>query len=173
MAQYMSLFLIKHSTRPVTPTIIATYLSQETPSVTYGLDKLEKKGLIRRIQPGSGDRREIWLELTEKGLEVHRAASWAAWEPVEQISAVLTDDVLADDDKLEVLFETLLLLRDRGAELSGASKSALDFALEHLRHDPLMWGPPVAETHRRERLSRTARHRVNGKLSPEPMEQAT
>jgi DNA-binding MarR family transcriptional regulator len=160
MAQYMTLFMIKHSTRPVTPTIIATYLSQETPSVTYGLDKLEKKGLIRRVQPGSGDRREIWIEPTETGAELLRRASSAAWEPVEQLSTDLTDP-----EQLDALFDALLILRNRGAEVSGASKAALDFALEHLRHDPLMWGPPVAEA--KKGRGRRARASENGAVRAE------
>src|SRR5882672_6697355 len=44
-AQYMVLFMVHYSQREITPSTIATYLSHETPSVTYGLDRLEAKGL--------------------------------------------------------------------------------------------------------------------------------
>lgn len=133
-AQYMTLFLVRYARRPVTPGTVASYLAQETASVTYGLDRLEAKGLLHRV-PAQGDRREVWLELTPKGREVLHHANNAAWEPLRQFSVVLTGN-----EQVMPLTDTLLALRNRGAELFGANLEALDFASEHLAPDPFMFG---------------------------------
>jgi DNA-binding MarR family transcriptional regulator len=127
MAQYMTLVLIKYSSKPVTPTTVAHYLSQETPSVTYGLDRLEAKGLLKRVYGTGSDRREVWLEVTPEGSAAVRKAMDPSWGPVAEILMSL------NDSELEALSTLLGKLRDRGAAMYGANRASLDFALHHLR----------------------------------------
>lgn len=134
LSRYITLFMINYSTRPVNPTAIASYLSQETPTVTYTLDQLEKRGLIRRTaSPDS--RREVLLEITDAGRELLEQANVAAWHPILEISQVIDGE-----GELEAAFGFLVKLRNRAAELVGASTEALDFALQHRRRDPFMFG---------------------------------
>jgi DNA-binding MarR family transcriptional regulator len=133
MTQYMTLVLIRFSSRPVTPTTVANYLSQETPSVTYGLDRLEAKGLLRRTYATGADRREIWLEVTPEGAAIVARAMDPSWGPVAEILQVL------DPQEREQLGGLLAKLRDRGAEMYGANRGSLDFALNHLRVPEDAW----------------------------------
>jgi DNA-binding MarR family transcriptional regulator len=50
------------------PADIARMLDVSPPAITFLLEKLEEKGLIRRVSSTS-DRRRIELELTEKGID--------------------------------------------------------------------------------------------------------
>lgn len=143
LSRYITLFMIHYATRPVNPTAIASYLSQETPTVTYTLDQLEKRGLIHRAA-SRDSRREIVLEITDDGRALLERANALAWKPILEVS-----DVVDGEGELEAVFELLLKLRNRAAELHGASIDALDFALKHRRRDPFMFGdsaqPPVVE----------------------------
>jgi DNA-binding MarR family transcriptional regulator len=139
MSKYMALFIVNYSTKPVNPTAIATYLSQETPSITYALDRLEERGWIER-QPAPDDRREIVLKITPTGRELLEKANALTWSPIVQISEVI-DGV----GELDAVFNFLVKLRDRAAELCGANIESLDSALRHRRRDPFMYGPRLAE----------------------------
>ena len=132
-AQYMCLFLIRGTEGHITPTALAAVLSQETASVTYGLDRLEQKGLIVRT-PGEGDRRETWLELTDAGRGLLRDANSAAWAPVATISAGLSGN-----EEAFGLARSLRKLRDQGAALAGMHVDALDFAPARLAPDPFIF----------------------------------
>ena len=134
MTSYITLFLIHYSTRPVTPTAIAAYLSQEGPTITYSLDKLEQRGLIQRSQ-SLDNRRGIWLNITDEGIRVLHAANRIAWQPLVEIC-----DIESIDREFNTLFATLLEIRNRGAARLGAKIEALDFALDHLRRDPFLFG---------------------------------
>lgn len=137
LSRYITLFLVNYATKPVNPTAIASYLSQETPTVTYTLDQLEKRGLIRRTA-SRDSRREILLEITDEGRTLVEKANNLAWKPILDIS-----DVVDGEGELELAFGFLLKLRNRAAELYGVSTEALDFALEHRRRDPFMFGDSI------------------------------
>jgi DNA-binding MarR family transcriptional regulator len=51
---------------PVTAGDIATHTSLATASVTSLIDRLEKKGLVRRTSDPAGDRRRVLVELTPR-----------------------------------------------------------------------------------------------------------
>lgn len=134
MSSYICLFLTHYANRPVTPTAIAAYLSLEGPTVTYSLDKLEQRGLIER-SPSPDNRRGVRLQITAEGQKVLHAANSAAWEPVVEIARLSSVD-----RDFERLFASLLEIRDVAATRLGAKLEALDFALDHLRRDPFLFG---------------------------------
>ena len=140
MSSYICLFLIHYSSKPVTPSAIAAYLSLEGPTVTYSLDKLEQRGLIERSQ-SPDNRRGIRLRITGEGQKVLHSANSAVWEPVVEIAEL--SDVERDFDRL---FASLLDIRNAGAIRLGAKLEALDFALDHLRRDPFLFGTEADES---------------------------
>lgn len=134
MPQYMILFLVRHSTREVTPSLVASWLAQELPTVMYGVDRLVRKGWLTKAR-STADGRETILALTDEGKQLVDVATPTTWEPLMLISEALTSNT-----NLQTTLRTLKLLRDRGAILYGANIEALDFGTRHLKQDPTMWG---------------------------------
>lgn len=50
---------------------LASKIGVTTGTLTITIDKLEKKGLVKRI-PNPSDRRSFMISLTEKGLQMHK-----------------------------------------------------------------------------------------------------
>ncbi|MBO8157337.1 MAG: MarR family transcriptional regulator [Bacillaceae bacterium] len=60
-------------------------------SITYVVDKLEKKGYLER-KPCPNDRRVIYGAITEKGTELLNEIFPEHWAKIEQIMSGLTDE---------------------------------------------------------------------------------
>jgi DNA-binding MarR family transcriptional regulator len=62
----LNCLLTLHENGPLSPSHIAKYIMVNSSTVTGIIDRLEKKGLVRRLRI-STDRRKITIELTESG----------------------------------------------------------------------------------------------------------
>jgi DNA-binding MarR family transcriptional regulator len=101
LRQLSALYVIEHES--TTPGQLARRL-MVTPAVVTGLiDRLERRGYVRRVSE-PGDRRRIHLELTETGRE---AGSSVRAELTELFQCGL---VRLDEDQLETLHRGLVLL---------------------------------------------------------------
>ncbi|GAA0452516.1 MarR family transcriptional regulator [Alkalibacillus silvisoli] len=66
-------------------------------SITYVVNNLEEKGLLKRI-PSSNDRRVTYAEITEKGRELLNDIFPKHWEEIERFM-----DGLTEDEKLQAI----------------------------------------------------------------------
>jgi DNA-binding MarR family transcriptional regulator len=64
--QAFALSCLKYGTAPMTPVRLASYLAQESQSLTGLLDRMEAQGWVRRVRD-LPDRRSLRLELTLAG----------------------------------------------------------------------------------------------------------
>lgn len=132
LPQYLTLYLLKYTSKPVSPTVLARYLSQETQSVTSLLDRMENRGLVYRTKDPT-DRRGVWIMLGEEGRRIiDEAMPHAFGAGITFFSAIPEEE--------QIQLETVLRhLRDRVADNLGLDPSKLDYAADHLDRDPDMW----------------------------------
>src|SRR5439155_5099473 len=64
--QAFALNCLKYGTSPMTPVRLASYLAQESQSLTGLLDRMETQGWVRRVRD-LPDRRSLRIELTPEG----------------------------------------------------------------------------------------------------------
>lgn len=76
--------LAQHQKAPCKLNDIADMLGIEAPSVTRKAQELVRLGLVKRWQSET-DRRSVYLELTEKGLEIEKRIKQARRESSEQV----------------------------------------------------------------------------------------
>jgi DNA-binding MarR family transcriptional regulator len=77
--QAFALNCLKYGTSPMTPVRLASYLAQESQSLTGLIDRMEAQGWVRRVRD-LPDRRSLRVELTPAG-EEKLAESERAGEP--------------------------------------------------------------------------------------------
>ena len=82
---------------------IAERMIEETPGITRLIDRLEKKGLVRRVR-SEEDRRQVWCRITPAGERLLARLD----EPVEQFDRSAVRDLSpADQDQLTALLGQL------------------------------------------------------------------
>ena len=87
------LMAIRYIEDPVTPTEVANWLDRSTNSISLIIDRMVKKGLVKRNR-NLRDRRSVRLSITEKGNEMLDQATTSGWELIQHILSPLSDDEL-------------------------------------------------------------------------------
>lgn len=92
----------------VTPNKLADRLGLTKPAITYTVDRLEHRGLVRR-QRNTGDRRRLMITLTKKGRRVlHRAEQHHLLYLQKRLEALNEQDVVTLEQTLEKLINLFL-----------------------------------------------------------------
>jgi DNA-binding MarR family transcriptional regulator len=102
---------------PLSPTRLAEATGLSAAATTSMIDRLERKGFVRR-QPHASDRRQVVVEMTEEG----QAATWALYGPLVREGAPLMASLSKTD--LEKMRDHLI-----------AMQAITDAARERLRAD--------------------------------------
>jgi DNA-binding MarR family transcriptional regulator len=99
--QAFALSCLKYGTAPMTPVRLASYLAQESQSLTGLLDRMEAQGWVRRVRD-LPDRRSLRLEITQAG-ERKLVEAQAAGGPamILALSELTTGEVHQLGDLLE------------------------------------------------------------------------
>jgi DNA-binding MarR family transcriptional regulator len=87
------LMAIRYIEDPVTPTEVANWLDRSTNSISLIIDRMVKKGLVKRTR-NLRDRRSVRLSITEKGNEMLDKATTSGWELIQHILSPLSEDEL-------------------------------------------------------------------------------
>lgn len=110
---------------------LARYLLQQTQTTTDLIDRLEQRGLVRRIRHAT-DRRVVLVEVTDTARtmlkEIDNAGFAVGVEAMGRVSG----------QELQRLTETVRAIRDHAAELGGIPHEHLVYAEERLRVVPSM-----------------------------------
>jgi DNA-binding MarR family transcriptional regulator len=88
--QYAVLVSISYIGEPARITDIARWLERSTNSISMIVDRMVKAGLVRRVRD-RGDRRVVYVIVTDKGENVFRPATRAGLELVQGIMSPLSD----------------------------------------------------------------------------------
>jgi DNA-binding MarR family transcriptional regulator len=114
-AQWRPLMLLLSNSQ-VTPTQMARKVGCDTGATTRMLDRLEDKGLLRRVR-STDDRRVQFLELTPEG---HKAAAVVPLVITEVLNAHLADLTHPEIDQLRNLLQRMVATGRREAALREA-----------------------------------------------------
>lgn len=96
----------------VTPTKITNYLDKNRNYITFILDRMEKKGLVKRIRD-MVDRRSLRLVVTPKGAKQYKLLLGPAEAlPRELLSSLSQKEILALDKILKKITKTTYEYRD-------------------------------------------------------------
>ncbi len=97
--QALVLIFVDEAEGPVSVSDLARFLMQESPSVTTLLDRMSKRGLVKRVQDPH-DRRKVAVSLTSRGKNVRDQIRQPALEAHEYLFGVLSDKERASLKKL-------------------------------------------------------------------------
>jgi DNA-binding MarR family transcriptional regulator len=100
--QHAILMAIKYADAPATPTQIANFVDRNVNSITLIVDRMQKKGLVKRVRD-IGDRRSLRVAITRNGEKVLKQGTRLSW--------VLIQDVLSGLSEEEI--QTLAVLLDK------------------------------------------------------------
>ncbi len=128
-AQASVLVVLKSVGRPLPLSRLARLLVQEAQSVTSLVDRLESRGLVRRV-PDGRDRRVINVQLTPDGEALFEQIYPEARQGISEIFATL------NQRELHALTESLRKLRNRGADVLKLNRSAFDEVERGGRFEP-------------------------------------
>ncbi len=117
-AQWRPLLLLSRES-PGTATQVARVIGCDAGATTRMLDRLEDKGLLRRVR-STDDRRVQQLELTSEG---RKAAAIVPYVITEVLNAHLADLSHAEIDQLRELLQRILAAGRREAGSSGAAEA--------------------------------------------------
>lgn len=110
---------------------LARYLLQQTQTTTDLIDRLEQRGLVRRVRHAT-DRRVVLVEVTDTARamlkEIDNAGFAVGMEAISQVSS----------KELDRLTSAIRTIRDQAAELGGVPREHLAYAEERLRVVPSM-----------------------------------
>jgi len=104
--------MVRDTPGRASPTALAHDMGVSPAGITGRLDRLEKKGWLKRV-PDTKDRRKVDVEITRAGMAVWRSAMQLRGGAEEQLASALTRKEL---EKLNRLLRKLLL---RAEESSG------------------------------------------------------
>lgn len=107
--QAFALDCLKHGTSPMIPARLASYMGQESQSLTGLLDRMEAQGWIRRVRD-LPDRRSLRIELTAEG-EAKLALAHELGGPamVQAFAELAPDEVIVLGNLLERVRTSALL----------------------------------------------------------------
>ena len=94
MPQFATLFVLKFSVKPLRMVDLASYLHQNSNSVSMLVNRMVKQGLLRRVRTKS-DRRAVIVKLTDKGNHVAMQAIPPAWQMIKTLAANLSDSEIS------------------------------------------------------------------------------
>lgn len=116
--------LVEHG--PQRMSDVARYLLQQTQTTTDLVDRLEQRGLVRRIRHAT-DRRVVLVEATETAEELLKDIGDAGWTVGREAFGTLSDK------DLHQLTESARQVRDIAAGIGGVPADHLSYAEERLR----------------------------------------
>jgi DNA-binding MarR family transcriptional regulator len=125
VAQERILALVYFAREPLTPSMLAALLLQETHSVSGLLNRLEDRDLITRTRDRQ-DRRVVWVGLTAKGKKVAEEAIQISLDMSREYKSLLLG---AGSDKL---VENFRQVRDLGFRLAGVKEDVRREALKRV-----------------------------------------
>jgi len=128
-AQASVILVLKGADEPLPLSRLARYLVQEAQSVTSLVDRLEARGLVKRV-PDNRDRRVIHVELTPEGDVVFDQLFPAALKACREAFSGLSGRELHELSQLSAK------VRNRSAELLGLDRTPFEKAAETLRFTP-------------------------------------
>lgn len=105
---------------------VARYLLQQTQTTTDLVDRLEQRGLVRRVRHAT-DRRVVLVEATEAAVALLREIGDTGWQVGREAMGTLSDK------ELQQLTDTARRVRNRAAEIGGVPFEHLSYAEERLR----------------------------------------
>jgi len=97
--QYLVLVIIKKIGTNATATEIAKYLDKNTNTLSTILDRMEKKGLVKKVRD-TQDRRLVWAVITEKGKEKLAVTNKTGWVAFQKLTSTFSTKELETFDKL-------------------------------------------------------------------------
>jgi len=113
---------------------VARYLLQQTQTTTDLVDRLEQRGLVRRVRHAT-DRRVVLVEATEAAVALLDQIGDTAWAVGHEALGTLTDA------ELDEVAAAARRVRNRAAEIAGVPSEHLTYAEQRLRVLP---GHPVS-----------------------------
>jgi DNA-binding MarR family transcriptional regulator len=128
-AQASVLLVLKGTGHPLPLSKLARFLVQEAQSVTSLVDRLEARGLVKRV-PDQRDRRVIHVDLTPQGEEMFEQIFPAAWKACSEVFRDLSTKDLNQFANLATK------VRNRSAELLSLDQAPFERATETLRFNP-------------------------------------
>lgn len=125
VAQQRILAMVYFAKEPLTPSMLAALLLQETHSVSGLLNRLEDRDLITRTRDRQ-DRRVVWVGLTQKGRKVAEEAI--------QISLDMSREYkqLFQGPNTEKLLDLIRQVRDLGFRIAGVREEVRREALKRV-----------------------------------------
>ena len=107
LGEYLTLTALHSTGKPYrrSPGELAARADLSSGAMTARLDRLEERGLIRRL-PNPEDRRGVVVELTDEGLELGRRAALMSGQRESVVASALTD---REKEQLTDLLRRLML----------------------------------------------------------------
>jgi DNA-binding MarR family transcriptional regulator len=125
VAQQRILALVYYAREPLTPSMLAALLLQETHSVSGLLNRLEDRDLITRTRDRQ-DRRVVWVGLTPAGRKVAEEAIGIALDISKEFDPVLKGPKASD------VVENVRNVRDLGFRIAGVREEVRKEALKRV-----------------------------------------
>jgi DNA-binding MarR family transcriptional regulator len=125
VAQQRILALVYFAKEPLTPSMLAALLLQETHSVSGLLNRLEDRDLITRTRDRQ-DRRVVWVGLTDKGKKIAEEAIKISVDMASEYKKVFQG---AGVDKL---IDLIREVRDLGFRIAGVREDVRNEALKRV-----------------------------------------
>ena len=102
--QFLVLLFMKKMGDNTNATELAKMLDKNTNTLSTILDRMEEKGLVKKIRD-TQDRRMVWAVMTEKGKEKLAATTKASWVLFEKLTSSFSPEELKT---LDALIEKLM-----------------------------------------------------------------
>jgi DNA-binding MarR family transcriptional regulator len=125
VAQQRILALVYYAREPLTPSMLAALLLQETHSVSGLLNRLEDRDLITRTRDRQ-DRRVVWVGLTPGGRKVAEEAIGIALDISKEFDPILKGPKASD------IVENVRNVRDLGFRIAGVREDVRKEALKRV-----------------------------------------
>lgn len=109
---------------------VARYLLQQTQTTTDLVDRLEQRGLVRRIRHAT-DRRVVLVEATDAAVALLREIGDAGWAVGREALGELSEA------ELQQVTEAARRVRNRAAAIAGVPAEHLHYAEQRLRILPV------------------------------------
>lgn len=119
LEEFMILYIIHDAEGPVTPIRITHLLFQEPNTASVKLDRLMKKGLVRKIRNFRNDRRLTRVTITSKGRSIFEKVQKAQAAKGGGKGALSSIFSSLSGEEYEKLFALLLKLRGKALEEIG------------------------------------------------------